>query len=329
MKKILLTSLLSFTVFYGISQITNGLIAHFPFNSNLTDISPSSISATDNGCTYVTDRNGVANNAIGFNNNSNVTFTDVDLKVQFPLTVSFWAKLNTQDVYILFKTDNVFENYYGVAMNSLPSGGLTISFGGGLGGANTSNQRYYTTDITTFTAGTWHHVVGIIRDYNDMDIYIDCVKANGTYGGTGSTSVAYSSSGDSRIGGSIGTNVHPGDFYLDGSMDQFAFWNRELTSQEVDTLCQQEVTLSNNEIAVKEFDLNVSPNPSSDVAHVSFGTAVNAKIEVYNVLGDKMMTTKCSNKNSVSLNVDNWSKGVYILKIDIDGMVQTKRFIKE
>ncbi len=51
----------------------------------------------------------------------------------------------------------------------------------------------------TITLGAWHHIVGIIRGPQDMDIFIDCVNAGGTYNGTGSNQVSHTES-NGRIG---------------------------------------------------------------------------------------------------------------------------------
>lgn len=249
MKLSLTLSIYSLFIFNSFGQITSGLIAHFPFNGNVSDQSTSSVNATNNNCGFVNGITAQANTAIDFDNNGFVSFTGNTLKVQFPITVSYWLKLNSlNDVNIIFKTDNVFSDYHGVWMNNLPSGQISLCFGGGNGVANTTNQRYYTSDLT-ISAGTWHHIVGIIRDYNDMDIYIDCVQANGNYGGTGPTTVAYSGSGNTRIGGSIGTAVHASDFYTDGQMDDFGFWNRELNTNELTFLCNQSNALDIEQIS--------------------------------------------------------------------------------
>ena len=233
-----------------VGQITSGLIAHFPFNGNISDQSASSIAATNNNnCGFTTGITAQPNTAIDFDNSGFISFTSDDLKVQFPITVSYWIKLNSlNDVNIFFKTDNVFSDYHGVWMNNLPSGEISLCFGGGNGVANSTNQRYYTSDLT-ISAGTWHHIVGIIRDYDDMDIYIDCNQANGVYGGSGPTSVAYSVSGNTRIGGTIGTVVHSNDFYTDGQMDDFGFWNRELNTAEITFLCNQSNALNLEDIS--------------------------------------------------------------------------------
>ncbi|MEY4572233.1 MAG: hypothetical protein RLZ10_1459 [Bacteroidota bacterium] len=242
------------------SQIENGLVAHFPFNNDFSDISVSQIQVTNHGALFGLDRNGVANNGVDFNNSGYISLNGNSLKKQLPITVSYWIKLNSiSNVNTFFKTDNIYDNHYGIWMNNLPTGGVTLSFGAGLGSSSSTNQRYYTTDATistnTITANTWHHIVGIIRNYNDMEIYIDCRKTTGSYGGTGSTSIGYSSTGEPRIGGSIGGPSHPNDFYLDGSMDQFAFWNRELTVAEIDLLCNTYNTLNTIDINAKQKSL--------------------------------------------------------------------------
>lgn len=262
MKKIN-TLFFAFLSLTSLAQIENGMVFHAPFNNNLLDVSTSQATIINNNAAFGTDRNGVSNFAANFNNNGYVSVTDDVMKQQFPVTISFWLNLNSlSNVNVLFKTDNVFSNHYGIWMNNLPSGGLTLSFGGGLGTANSSNQRYYTTN-DVITANSWHHIVGIIRSYNDMDIYIDCIKTTGSYGGTGLTNVAYSATGEARIGGCIGNSSSPGDFYVDGKMDQFAFWNRELTPSEITYLCDlnntlavdEEMHASNSKVLVKIVDM--------------------------------------------------------------------------
>lgn len=238
------------------AQIDNGLVAHFPFNSDFSDLSPFMSTITNNNAIFGADRNGVANDAIHFDGIGYVSINGNAIKQQFPITVSYWVKLNSlAEVNTFFKTDNVYNNHYGIWMNNLTTGGVSLSFGAGLGTSSSTNQRYYTTNATLPTnvinANNWHHIVGIIRNYNDMDIYIDCRQTTGSYGGTGSTSIAYSANGDSRIGGSIGGTAHPGDFYMDGAIDQFAFWNRELTVEEINFLCDTYNTLSTMDINIE------------------------------------------------------------------------------
>lgn len=254
MKTILLLTCLTFLNSLK-AQIENGMIVHFPFDNNLTDISANSITLSNNNSSFGPDRNGISNQALVCNSNGFVSINDQSLKLQLPLAFSYYVKFNSlSEVQFPIKTDNVFNNYYGIWMNTLPSGGMSISIGGGNGAANSSNQRYYTTDITPLTVGVWHHVVGIVRSYDDMDIYIDCVQSNGNYGGSGPITMAYSSNGNSRIGCSIGSNISPNDQIMDGTIDQFIVWNRDLSSNEITFLCDKNNTLSTPEIMVNQVE---------------------------------------------------------------------------
>ncbi len=52
----------------------------------------------------------------------------------------------------------------------------------GLGGARPKNRRTFKSN-ESLSLNTCHHVVGIIRAYKDMNIYIDCIKTEGVIQG--------------------------------------------------------------------------------------------------------------------------------------------------
>jgi len=86
-----------------------------------------------------------------------------------------------------------------------------------------------------------------------------------------------------------------------------------------------------NVLAVDEVDykddasITLYPNPVQNVLKINAPNAVN-KIEVFNILGQKVL----SNKNSNTLNVQGLSKGAYITKIYQDNdTISTKRFFKD
>jgi hypothetical protein len=73
------------------------------------------------------------------------------------------------------------------------------------------------------------------------------------------------------------------------------------------------------------------PNPARDqfTLKVSEGLS-NLKLEVYNVLGEIVMNKQLNsfNTNFTTIDVANWSNGIYLVKLNSDNLVQTKRFIK-
>ena len=69
----------------------------------------------------------------------------------------------------------------------------------------------------------------------------------------------------------------------------------------------------------------IYPNPATSVLHIDNSNFTIKNVEVYNVLGKKIIT---SNKNQ--LNIENLVNGVYLLKVQDDkGNMATKRFVKK
>jgi hypothetical protein len=84
-------------------------------------------------------------------------------------------------------------------------------------------------------------------------------------------------------------------------------------------------TLSVNDTPLLE-DLEIYPNPiNSDVFFIK--TEKNATVTIYNVLGKKLKSaTITADKNSID--VSNLSKGIFIIKINIETKSFTKKLIK-
>lgn len=77
----------------------------------------------------------------------------------------------------------------------------------------------------------------------------------------------------------------------------------------------------------KEIAINIYPNPTNNSLNILniINSDVN-KIQVYSITGELML----DEKNTTNINVENFTKGMYILKIElIDGSVGRAKFIKE
>jgi gliding motility-associated-like protein len=267
--------------------ILEGQVAHFPFNTDLTDASPSNIAATNTGGVYIDDRFGLANNAIDLSGNNYVHFNDANVKVDLPLTISAWVYVYSfSQLNIVFKSDNIYDNYHGYWLNVIASNGrVGINFSGGTGGANASNRRTFLTN-TSLPLQQWVLVTAIIRTGQDMDIYFNCDLQPGTYSGTGSMSIAYSTT-NSRIGSSVGDNALQSDRFFNGVIDDFIIWDRELTVAEITYYCSMH--------QVETFIPNVfSPNAdeSNDFFSVSgFEHHKDFQIVILNRWGNAMFTS--------------------------------------
>lgn len=75
---------------------------------------------------------------------------------------------------------------------------------------------------------------------------------------------------------------------------------------------------------VSEASVNVYPNPVNNTLYVN-ATSNISKIEVFNTLGQKVMTVS-ANDNHAQLNTSNLSKGMYMLKLHTDNGVVNQKF---
>lgn len=77
--------------------------------------------------------------------------------------------------------------------------------------------------------------------------------------------------------------------------------------------------------------LSIYPNPANQEAVINFysGTSSTATIEIYSLLGEKIMTTSASvvtGNNTISLDVADLATGQYIVQLNMDEAVQTIKF---
>ncbi|GGF77079.1 T9SS type A sorting domain-containing protein [Wenyingzhuangia marina] len=89
------------------------------------------------------------------------------------------------------------------------------------------------------------------------------------------------------------------------------------------------IIFTNNEtLAIKdieEYKNELYPNPAKDVLNVKTALSNIKKLDLYNLLGNKV----ASNENSNNINVQNLSTGMYLVEITTDKGVSTSKFIKE
>lgn len=238
-KALFLFVFLSIQISFYTQEITDELIVYYNFNGDGNDVSSNGLNATVNGATLISDRNGIPNSAYYFDGTDDFFLLPnvSELKPLLPVTVSFWVKtenLNTQDNTFI---NTGFEEYkhsgFGVLTNALNTGEVAAYYGDN-GGSGPNNRRSKNS-ATSLTIGVWHHVTCVIRGATDMDIYIDCENAGGTYSGTGGNIVYGSNAG--RIGCKAVTSGSPIPWFFNGTLDEVAIWNRALEEEEILLLC--------------------------------------------------------------------------------------------
>ena len=226
----------------GFSQnITDSLLLYYPMDGNANDLSGNNFHGTPSGVTSVPNRYGVPNSAYYFDGvNDYIDFPLNDtLKPQFPLTIAFWAKLMVLDITKnkFINTDFTQNDYHGVFMGVTSDGYLFISNGGGLGGCDAQNRLGYLAFEFAVDTGIWYHFTGILKAYNDMELYINCDNVGVVPGsGVGPPTIGYSNNNSGSLGRSDHSTVLPPKYNW-GYIDEFSYWERALNSAEVHMLC--------------------------------------------------------------------------------------------
>lgn len=83
-------------------------------------------------------------------------------------------------------------------------------------------------------------------------------------------------------------------------------------------------------VSVEDFDyvkLEVYPNPV-DLDLYLTATKVIEEVHVYNILGQRVMTQK-SNSSSLRLDVSRLATANYVLKVKVEGVLHTIKFVKK
>lgn len=307
-----LITILSITIVslsYG-QSINDSLLLYYPFSGTAKDASGNGFNGMVNA-TLTTDRFGNINEAYSFNGlNQYIDFpVAIELKPELPVSFSFWVKLDDlqPENTVLFTTDYAQDNHSGVWMNLSSTGFLAINYGDATGNTSTTNRRTKlgTTQLNT---NVWYHVAGVVNGPTDMEIYVDCVNDNGSYQGTGGE-LGYTSALGS-IGRKDANTTMPA-YYFMGSMDEFRYWNRELSLNDIDSLCNN-LFITTGEVDMSTTMISVYPNPVSDILNIEFENSLEFEnIVIYNSMGQSVYKGLFQSQ----IKIDQLSSGVYFIQI--------------
>jgi hypothetical protein len=86
------------------------------------------------------------------------------------------------------------------------------------------------------------------------------------------------------------------------------------------------ITENNSEI----LNIDLFPNPASDNIIVNYGKILkNSTLEIYNVTGQLIKNEEIDQTSTQSINISEFPKGLYILKISDGKNIGVKRFVKQ
>ncbi len=225
------------------AQLSEGLLIHYSLNGNLNDVSGNNYNGTTLGSvSYVSDYTSNAESALFANGvDRYVDFPeDPALEVDFPLTLSARVNFNgISGTQIIATTDFATNVHSGAWLQVSTNGLITAAFGNGSpnGGFNSVSRRNKFGNFSLQT-NTWYQVTAIFNGPNDIDIFIGCELLTGFYEGF-ATSIGYTDAPGSLCRKRANPNPTP-PFYLNGAIDDFRYWDRALTEEEITILCNEE-----------------------------------------------------------------------------------------
>ena len=76
--------------------------------------------------------------------------------------------------------------------------------------------------------------------------------------------------------------------------------------------------------------LHIYPNPTNDIVTINSEQVAINRVEVFDVVGRKLMWILDINNSQTTLNIESLEKGIYFIKVVMqDGMQQTKKMVKQ
>jgi hypothetical protein len=300
---------------------TDGLVGYWPFNGNANDESGNGNNGTVNGATLTTDRFGNSNGAYSFDGNDNyISVPNIAAIGNTSRTFSAWVNLNNIDYSCLISTGTAVPNstfnlrFYLGKMNIMGWGNDYDSNAS----ISISNPTWYYCTVTFDTIN--------LKFYLNGQLYSSDLASFNTFGQ------------NNYFGKSNHIN---NEWYLNGSLDDIAIWNRALTQEEItqlyyaDNTCQSLVintgVLSFNPPTYNN-TVRIYPNPANDHITIDCGNLANVSgwsIKIFNTLGQEVFSGAMNTQQYV-VPLNSWSgQGVYFVKIyDASGnLMNTKKII--
>ena len=235
MKNFLLLIVFSVSFSFSFAQVdlTNGLVAYYPFNGNANDASGYGNNPIFNNATLTSDQLGNPNSAYHFNGVN--TYMQIpnspSLNMTNEISIALWVKptgFYTGQCYnnmMLVKADgDYFPGEYHMRFSDVYNGCTTPSV---------DSERFYSTGVIANQPYVQlNHWYSVIWTYNGTTsrLYIDCVLQ-----GEATINLAPLTNSYDLFIGRLNDPLFP--YWLNGDLDDIRIYNRALTSDEISTLC--------------------------------------------------------------------------------------------
>jgi len=308
---------------FSFGQITTNQLIYYPLDGNTNDSSGNNYNGTAFNITYGTDRLGNPNGAAYFNGtNSYINFPNLTtLKPDLPISFSFWVKYDNSfyQNQVIFNTSFEGNRSSGIWFNSSSgSGGYAVNYGDGSYFYTADSRNTYLSN-TVIVPAVWHQVVVVVNSGSNMKIYVDCVENGGTYSGFGQ-GLTYS-----LTPGCLGRhdrNLSLPEDYFKGYLDDFRYWNRALTTEEITALCNNALAVTT--VEETEVALEVYPNPAHDVLNIATSGSDIQHISIINAMGMEVY----QGGYTPVIDISTLQKGIYLVKLDSESKSIVKKIVK-
>lgn len=152
----------------------------------------------------------------------------------------------------------------------------------------------------------------------DVDVYLSNTN-NSVTGGIKISDVSYSTTSQYTV--PTGIDINDYQYIVLWCTDFGQYWGFGQLSAETTATCVTTLSVDNNFID----KIGVYPNPTSDIIHIS-GTNINsAEIRIFDFLG-KTVFQKNNNLDQ-EINLSHLKKGIYLLQINNQGKINTKKIV--
>jgi gliding motility-associated-like protein len=156
--------------------------------------------------------------------------------IELPLTISAWIHLDPGGFGTIFTSQDNIHLYNGFHFYIVHTS-MVIEYGDGKGNNSSLYRRGKVAPIENIF-GKWVHVTAIMRDANDMELYLNGIDIGGTYMGNTKFPMASFFPGEvAKIGYESTSGV---TYHFKGIMDELRIWNRALSVKEIrEQMCKK------------------------------------------------------------------------------------------
>ncbi len=273
MKKVLVMLIAAAMVFTFVSpasaDLSDGLVAYYPFNGNAHDESGNGNDGTVNGATLAEDRFGDADSAYSFDGSGDYVMVpagalDDDLNDIPGMSASFWVYPHAMPVGQDYFRPFVHGAGVGVHMqnhngaNRIVASFYTTAFPSYVSCCPPGDRYYHRDGTTSYTLplNKWTHIVAVY-DGSDVKIYANGSGplADESMGGQGTGNLT--GSGKFDIGGQS-------DEWFDGLIDDTRIYDRALSATEIQELYNEVKSVAFSDFTLSKAMVKFKHNPTRD-----------------------------------------------------------------